>query len=82
MDRAEYEELLLDFFKSYVDKLPYNSCVVEIGLDDVLPFVIEFNSFGVDAFASASHFSWQFDMEILYNAKEPVFRYKIGNPLL
>lgn len=70
----------MDFFNTYQDKLPYNSCVVEIGLDDVLPFVIEFNSFGVDAFASATHFSWQYDKEILYNAEEPVFRYAFHNP--
>lgn len=73
-DRKEYEESILDFFELYIDKLIYNSCVVEIGLDD-FPFVIEFNDFGIDGYAGASLFDWDTDASILYASMIPEFRY-------
>lgn len=74
-ERKEYEELILDFFELYIDKMLYNSTIVEIGLDDGFPFVIEFNDYGIDGFAGASLFDWDIDTEILYNSIIPEFRY-------
>lgn len=87
-ERAALEKSIYSFFDSYGATLPYNSCVVEIawekgGRDPGItegkyeaPFVVEFNSFGIDGFAGASRFDWDSEYPLLYHASKPVFRYK------
>lgn len=74
--RPDYEQQILEFAELYQAKLPYNSCVMELGLyDGEFPFVIEFNSFGIDGFADASLFDWDREYPILYHSQKPEFRY-------
>ena len=75
--REEYETMIIDFMELYGPVLPYNSCILELGLEDEegFPFVIEFNSFGIDGFAGAGLFDWDDEKEILYNSIIPEFRY-------
>ena len=38
-------------------------------------FIIEINSFGKESQASSELFDWNNDYHILYNSKEPVFKF-------
>lgn len=72
------EASLLAFFDRYAEFLPYNSCVAEVGWTSeeyVDPFIIEFNSFGVDGFAGSSLFDWDSEQHTLYLSTQPEFRY-------
>lgn len=73
--RNEYEEMINEFCIIYKNVLPYNSCVMELGIDIDFPYIIEFNSFGIDGFADASLFNWDTEYNILYHSQEPEFRY-------
>jgi len=74
--RKEFEVMILDFMEEYQDRLPYNSCVMELGMEEGgFPFVVEFNSFGIDGFADASLFDWDRECSILYHSTAPEFRY-------
>lgn len=72
----EFQEKCIDFFDRYASDLPYSSAVVEIcrEKDDERLQIVEFNSFGMDMYASADLFDWEKDREILYGAEEPDFR--------
>jgi hypothetical protein len=49
---------------------------MELGLEEGgFPFIVEFNSYGIDGFADASLFDWDLEYPILYHSQEPVFRY-------
>lgn len=77
--RSEFEEYILDFMQLYEDKLPYNSCIMELGLEEGgFPFVVEFNSFGIDGFADASLFDWNKEYPILYYSEKVEFRYPVS----
>lgn len=78
--RKLFETSIVDFCEHYSELLPYNSCVMELGLNDgEFPFVIEFNSYGIDGFAGASLFDWHREFPILYYSETPEFRYPSGN---
>lgn len=83
-DRKALEASVLEFFERYADKLPYNSSVLELGWEPPEephpsvyqdPFIIEFNSFGIDGFAGASLFDWKKETKLLYHSHEAEFRY-------
>ena len=68
--------LILQFFTTYNKNITYNSATIDLGIHQNDVFVIEFNSFGSDMLAGLYYFDWQEDFMILYNSKEPVFRFK------
>jgi hypothetical protein len=68
--------LINDFFKNYKDEIVYHSATFDIGIEDDKAFIIEINSFGIDMLAGSGHFKWHEDFMILYNAKEPLYRFK------
>jgi hypothetical protein len=77
-ERVEIENSVITFFNNYGDKLPYNSSVLELGwVDNKVhePFIIEFNSFGIDGFAGSSLFDWDIETDKLYFSNIPEFRY-------
>jgi len=74
-DRENLEESIKEFFELYQADLPYNSTVAELGMNDDFPFIIEFNSFGIDGFAGASFFDWDLETDLIYGAIFPEFRY-------
>jgi hypothetical protein len=63
------------FFKSYGADIMYNSAVIDIGIENDNIFIIEFNSFGSDMLARIAEFDWEDDFMVLYNSKEPVYRF-------
>ena len=75
-ERIEIENNIKHFFEKYKSKLPYNSTVLELGWGkNKEPFIVEFNSFGIDGFADSSLFNWDNETNFLYFSKTPVFRY-------
>ena len=74
--RKEVENSIISFFNNYGEILPYNSSVLELGWNkDNKPFIIEFNSFGIDGFAGSSLFDWDLETNICYFSHKPHFRY-------
>lgn len=63
------------FFKTYGADIMYNSAVIDIGIENDNIFIIEFNSFGSDMLARITEFDWEDDFMVLYNSREPVYRF-------
>lgn len=74
----EFENIIIDFFEIYGDKMPYEQSTIDLGInkdfDDA--FIIEFNSFGINSKAGAELFDWREDFHILYHSDIPTFKYK------
>lgn len=78
INKEALETSVETFFAKHGIDLPYNSCVAEIGWTNnsyTDPFLIEFNSFGVDGFAGGSLFDWHSEQPIMYLSERVVFRY-------
>jgi len=65
-----------NFFATYGDDIIYDSCTIDLGITANDAYIIEFNSFGCDAWASAELFDWIDDFEILHNSQIPFYRFK------
>lgn len=78
----EERALILDFFETLGDEIPYHSATVDLGYSSCLQRsdgqrgleLIEFNTFGPDMRATSGNFSWREDVMTLLFSPTPVFR--------
>jgi hypothetical protein len=74
--QANIKLIVNQFFIEHGSHICYNSCTIDLGLTNDIPFIIEINSFGLDMLASAELFKWEEDFTILYNSNEPIYKFK------
>lgn len=76
-EQEHIKYIIINFFNIHGKNIVFNSAIFDlnIGYDDVAT-IIEINSFGVDMLAKIAYFDWEEDFSILYNATQPIFKFK------